>query len=312
MANTNTVRNQYHPDYVSPPGETLLETLEVLGMSQAELAKRMGRPTKTVNEIIQAKAAITEETALQLERVLHIAAEFWLKREQHYRESLVRLAEDRRLKSWVSWLKEIPIREMMRRGWIPSSTDKAHQVLEALKFFGVASPDAWLAMWENEILPGHESEVSESNFGVVTAWLRQGEVAAQEIDCTPYSVEKFREALAQMRVLGVNSIEIFQMELVRLCANAGVAVVFVQELPGAGVCGATQWLTSVKALVQLGVRYKTIEQLRSAFLRGADHILHGGKRQFFLESECDSAEVHTDEVNISTSEALKRRSQVLE
>jgi len=315
MANTNTVRNQYHPDYVSPPGETLLETLEALGMSQAELAKRMGRPTKTVNEIIQAKAAITDETALQLERVLHIPASFWLKREQHYRESLVRLAEDRRLKSWIGWLKEIPIREMMRRGWIPSSTGKTQQVLEALKFFGVASPDAWLAIWESEILIGRESVVSESNFGAVTAWLRQGEVAAQQLDCVPYNVEAFREALAQIRVLAVNSVEIFQMELVRLCANAGVAVVFVQELPGAGVCGATQWLTSVKALVQLGLRYKTVEQLHVAFLCEADHILHGGKRQFFLERdkrEIHTDEVHTDEVNISASDILKRRSQILE
>ena len=35
--------NQYAPDVVSPPGETLEETIEVLGMSQAELAERMGR-----------------------------------------------------------------------------------------------------------------------------------------------------------------------------------------------------------------------------------------------------------------------------
>lgn len=309
------LQNEYEPDYVSPPGETLLETLEAIGMSQAELAKRMGRPTKTVNEIIQAKAAITDETALQLERVLRVPAAFWLKLEQNYRESLVRLAEDRRLKSWIDWLKEIPIREMMRRGWIPTSTDKSQQVLEALKFFGAASPAAWLAIWESEILIGHESVVSESNFGAVTAWLRQGEVAAQELDCVPYNVEAFREVLAQIRVLAVNSVEIFQMELVRLCANTGVAVVFVQELPGAGVCGATQWLTSVKALVQLGLRYKTVEQLHAAFLREADHILHGGKRQFFLESESREIytdEVKTDEVKISAWDILKHPSQFLE
>lgn len=41
-------------------------------MPQAELAKRMGRPLKTINEIIQGKAAITPETASQLNQVLHI------------------------------------------------------------------------------------------------------------------------------------------------------------------------------------------------------------------------------------------------
>src|SRR5947209_19457234 len=103
---TDTSQNGYHSDYVTPAGETLLETLETIGMSQAELAKRMGRPVKTINEIIQKKAAITAETALQLEQVLRIPASFWLKREQHYRESLARLAEEQRLERWVEWLYE--------------------------------------------------------------------------------------------------------------------------------------------------------------------------------------------------------------
>ncbi len=91
---TKILQNEYLPDYVSIPGETLLETLETIGMSQADLAKCMGHPIKTINEIIQGKVAITAETALQLEYVLHIPASFWLKREQLYRESLAKGAKD--------------------------------------------------------------------------------------------------------------------------------------------------------------------------------------------------------------------------
>ena len=43
---SNTIQNQYMPDYVSPPGETLLETIEAIGMSQADLAERIGRPKR--------------------------------------------------------------------------------------------------------------------------------------------------------------------------------------------------------------------------------------------------------------------------
>jgi HTH-type transcriptional regulator/antitoxin HigA len=53
---------------LSPPGDTLLETIESIGLSQKELASRMGRPIKTINEIIQGKTAILPETAIQLER----------------------------------------------------------------------------------------------------------------------------------------------------------------------------------------------------------------------------------------------------
>ena len=84
----NPIQNQYLPDYVSPPGETLLELIEELGMSQTELAQRMERPKKTINEIIKGKTAITPETALQLEKVLGPPADFWNNRERIYRQHL--------------------------------------------------------------------------------------------------------------------------------------------------------------------------------------------------------------------------------
>ena len=70
-----------------------MELLEELGMPQAELARRMGRPKKTVNEIIKGKTAITPETALQLEKVLGTPAEFWNNRERIYRQHLARMKE---------------------------------------------------------------------------------------------------------------------------------------------------------------------------------------------------------------------------
>ena len=88
-----TMKNQYQPDVVSPPGETLLETIETLGMSEADLAERTSLLRKTIHEIIRGKAALTPETALQLEKALNIPAQFWVNRENSYRESLARQQE---------------------------------------------------------------------------------------------------------------------------------------------------------------------------------------------------------------------------
>lgn len=79
-------KNAFRPSYAVPPGETLRETLRSLGMTQAELAKRTGRPKKTINEIVKGKAAITADTALQLERVLGIPASFWNNLERNYQK----------------------------------------------------------------------------------------------------------------------------------------------------------------------------------------------------------------------------------
>src|SRR5713226_6900861 len=111
-------RIEFKPDYAVAPGATLLETIQSQGISQAELAKRTGRPLKTINEIIKGKAAITAETALQLEHVLGVPASFWNNRERLYRESLARREDNERLLRAVEWPKRFPIAEMVKLGWL--------------------------------------------------------------------------------------------------------------------------------------------------------------------------------------------------
>src|SRR5216683_2157666 len=144
---TEVTANQYAPDTVSPPGETLLEVLESRGMSQAELAERTGRPIKTINEIVKGKAAITPETALQFELVLGIPATFWNNREQQYREALARRKETESLATQVGWLDKIPYKPMMKIGWIPQTDNKIQLIQHLLMFFGVASPRSWNDVW---------------------------------------------------------------------------------------------------------------------------------------------------------------------
>ena len=79
-----------HSDAAIPPGEFLREHLDDLGISQAELARRLGRPRQVVNEIVRGKKAITAGTALDLEGVLGTPAHVWLGLEQEYRLVLAR------------------------------------------------------------------------------------------------------------------------------------------------------------------------------------------------------------------------------
>ena len=66
------------------PGEILEEELEARGMTQRELAARLGRPAQAINEIIKAKKSITPETAIGLGRVLGIEPHFWMNLEASY------------------------------------------------------------------------------------------------------------------------------------------------------------------------------------------------------------------------------------
>ncbi len=91
MTEMNTYED-LSPSLAIPPGETLLDELRARGMTQVELAKRMGRPPKVVSQIIKGKKAITADTAIQLEKVIDgVGALFWLRLEAQYRLTLARL-----------------------------------------------------------------------------------------------------------------------------------------------------------------------------------------------------------------------------
>jgi addiction module HigA family antidote len=63
----------------TPPGAILLrEFLEPLGLSQVELAQRMGVPVQRVHTLVNGKRDVTAETAILLSRALKTSPEFWM------------------------------------------------------------------------------------------------------------------------------------------------------------------------------------------------------------------------------------------
>jgi addiction module HigA family antidote len=301
---TEKYKNQYIPDTVSSPGETLEELLESCGMSQAELSDRSGRPRKTINEIIKGKAAITAETAIQFERVLGIPAGFWIAREQNYREAQARAKEASILESQANWMDQIPYRAMTKLGWIAAHREKSLRFEEILRFFGVASPTSWEGMWSSSSPVFRKSPSFQSAPGSLAAWLRKGEIEASFQKGGDYDERAFRLALVEVRSLTYDLPRDFASIVKNICATAGVAVVFVPELPGTRVWGATRWLSTTRALIQLSLRYRTDDHLWFTFFHEAAHILLHGKRDVFLEDDQDERSIKEDEADAFAREWL--------
>ncbi|MFH0872549.1 MAG: HigA family addiction module antitoxin [bacterium] len=299
---TETMLNQYVPDYLVTPGEVLEEYLEAYGMAQAELAARTGLAKKTINEIIKGKSPITPETALKLERSLGRPAHFWNNMERQFQEDRSRLAEKERLHSYLDWLKKVPVNALTKLGWIPERTDKVSQLEEVLRFFGVASPEQWKTVWQEYQVAYRQTQRFEACAESVSAWLRKGEIDAQKMPCAPFDKKRFQEVLEDIRGLTREEPRVFQPQLVKLCASAGVAVVFIPELPKTGVCGATRWL-SEKAVIQLSLRYKSNDQLWFTFFHEAGHIIKHGRKEIFIEGNDPDGEKE-EEANAFASDKL--------
>ena len=161
-------------DWAVVPGEILLEAIDDRGMSQSDLARRMGRPIKTINEIVNGKAAITPETAIQLEMTLGIEATFWNELESSYRAHLARERVEADLAEHVPWAAKFPLKDLVDHRLINRNDRKPGIVAELFSFFGVGSRDAWDNQWLAPTVSYRSSPAFEASPLATAAWLRWG------------------------------------------------------------------------------------------------------------------------------------------
>ncbi|QJP98784.1 XRE family transcriptional regulator [Herbaspirillum rubrisubalbicans Os34] len=308
MNTPKLAHRQFTPNYAVPPGESLVELLDSIGLSQADLAERTGRPKKTINEIAKGKAAITPETALQLERVLGLPSSYWNALEQNYRAALARIEERHRLSQHVNWLSDFPVKEMIKRKWINERAEKVDLVEELLTFFGVASPDAWKDLWfrgKEATAFRKSSNHDAAELALTATWLRKGELNGRDVKCQSFDAARFKDVLSEIRGLTAHEdINAAIKSTIDACASAGVAVVLIPEFPKLGICGATRWLSTDKALIQLSLHYKRADQLWFSFFHEAGHILLHGKRDIFVEQKKGNQDLQEVEADAFASDFL--------
>lgn len=186
-------------------------------------------------------------------------------------------------------MKTIPTRELIARGAMPECNDKGQLVRETLEFYGVSSDSAWSNIWDNPGVAARRSDCFETRPGVASAWIRLGELEARKIECEPYEKDRFLNALKQVRTLTIETPETFVPRLRRLCASAGVALAIIKKFDKVPWNGATKWISSNKALIQLSTRGKAEDLFWFSFFHEAYHVLHSKKSQLYI-AEANSSD----------------------
>lgn len=271
-------------DWAVAPGELLAEALEERGISQSELARRMSRPIKTINEIVNGKAALTAETAVQLELVLGISAGFWNGLEASYREQLARNRALEELEAHADWVDAFPLKDLVRHNLVRTGPTKGATAAALLAFFGVSAPSAWEREWLRPIASFRASQAFAPSPHAVAAWLRWGDIQASRIDVQTFDAARFRGVLQEIRSLSRRAPFVRTLARVReLCAASGVALVLTPELTGTRLSGAARWASPTKAIIQLSLRHKSDDQFWFSFFHEAGHLLTG-RRQGFIDA----------------------------
>lgn len=292
----------FSPDWVSPPGETILDLLEERDWTQQQLADRLGFSLKHVNQLIKGKVSLTEDAAIRLKNVLGASVGFWLTREAQYRERAALLDASQRNSDMVPWLERFPLKEMMDLEVLTKrrldAKSKPELVGELLNFFGVASPEQWESQYGRMELSFRRSREDQADVAAISAWLRLGERFAERLDGPRYNEALFRQAIDEILALTIRPPAQFHTRLTDLLHDAGVAFVLVPALPRAHVSGVARWLNPHKPLIQLSLYGKSNDKFWFSFFHEAAHILLHGKQKaaVFLDDPAKGGANSAEEV----------------
>lgn len=269
---------------LSCPGDTIQETIEAMGMSQAELAERLGRSVPKLNELIKGKSPLTKETATKLEYVLNIPSNFWLNLERIYQDELLEIEKEEYLEQCVDWMNSFPINVMKRLGILPDTKNKSELAESLLKFFRVASPDQWESMYKNNNLAFKIDLRHAVEPQAVSVWLRLGEIQSEKIETASFDKTLIRNRLAEIQDLCYKNEDGWMEELQRICSECGIALVYTPCISKAPIYGASRWIRGyTKPLIQITDRQKDYNAFWFTFYHELGHILNHGKKDVFIE-----------------------------
>ena len=277
---------EIYSDLAVPPGEYLSEITEEMGMSQAELARRMGRPVQAISEIANGSKSITPDTALQLEQVLGVPAHIWTGLEAEYQLTKARGEAVQQVEQETDLAVRFPYPEIAKLGWVKPARKRSEKVMELRRFFGVASLRNLQGV--RAYAPAfRQSAKTEASHEALVAWLRGGSLEAEKIETRQFDSAKARAVLQALRHMTREEPRSFLPKLKKELADVGIAFVLLPHFPKTYTNGATFWLTPNKAVLMMTIRGSWADIFWFSLFHELGHILLHDKRHTFLEDGLD-------------------------
>ena len=179
---------EFQPNWSSAPGETIVDILQEHGISESTFSDQMGFSRRQTTHLFEGRATITIAVARRLSATLGSSVEFWMSRDHQYREAANRLRDEEK-----EWVRRLPLSDMVKFGWLTPPPLPTEEFNACLDFFGVSNVREWTEHYSDqmEVAAFRTSPSFGSKYGADAAWLRQGELEAQKVECQPWNPRGF-------------------------------------------------------------------------------------------------------------------------
>ena len=264
------------PNHESP-GQLVRSLLAERGLTQTVLAAVTGLEQSAVSRIVQDKRAIDAHTALILADALSVTAESLLDAQQAFDLERARRASSpdpaRALRARL--FAELPLTEMMKRGWLATKSVRDVEQVEAnlASFFGVSSLDQIEVLAHSAKKTNVGAEVTPAQL----AWLHRVRAIAEELIVHRYSPKAVREAVERLAGLRGSAEDVRSVP--GILAEAGVRFVLAETLPSAKIDGVCFWLNDLAPVIGMTLRHDRVDNFWFVLRHELEHVIRGHGRR---------------------------------
>jgi HTH-type transcriptional regulator/antitoxin HigA len=263
------------------PGQLIQQRLEERGWTQRALSVILDVGETSITRLVSGKQPLNAAFAVALEDVLGVSAEQLLQLQSDLELAGARAARrpDARLCTRARLYGDLPLPEMIKRGWIDADDIRDTQNVDAAlaNLFGVEDIEEIAPLPGTAGAPGALAH---------HAWAcRVGQIASQA-DAAAYAPQAVDTAIAHLRGLLGTFDAIARVP--QILAACGIRLVLVESLPKSGVDGTSLWLGERSPVIGLSLRHDRIDSFWLLLRHELEHIARRDSRAApLLDMACD-------------------------
>ena len=187
------------------PGYYIADIIEDMGISQAEFAARMGTTTKTLSQLLNGRANISNDLAKKLSVMMGTSAEVWQRLQNKYDQKLIEIQCAKDFDEQKELVKQIDYRFFVDVVGLPKTKNTEEKITVLCSFFKVSDLRIMLRPDFMVNFRSGTSDKSEKKVINSRAWIQTAMNIAKTIETEPYNAQKLKEYLPELRDMTIQS-----------------------------------------------------------------------------------------------------------
>lgn len=266
------------------PGYYVAEIIEDMGVTQAEFAIRMGTTSKTLSQLVNGQANISNDLAQKLSTMLGTSAEFWLNLQVAFDEKVIEISKAKLMDEQAEIVAVIDYSYFVKLANLPAARTVHEKIDNLCSYFRIAD---LRILRQNDFLVNFRTgiaTVEDKNIISSRAWLQTALNVAARIETAPFKADKLKAYIPEIRTMTLQDPEVFLPRLREIFSECGVAFVLLPYLKNSGINGAVKWINQDRVVLAMNDRRLNADTFWFSLFHEIKHVLQQKTKTVFVSS----------------------------